>query len=113
MFPPRDALYHDYVGVLSWAAASYEAGIYQGKITFYWARDEPRISRTWQPVTRRKQPADTDEHVVPGTHLSCVTDHIQDMAAVLSKCLSGVEQEVCSTGGRSAGEPASELVRPR
>jgi amino acid adenylation domain-containing protein len=113
MFPPRDALYHDYVGVFSWAAAGYEAGIYQGKITFFWARDEPRISQTWQPVTRCKQPTDTDEHVIPGTHMSCVADHTQDMAAILSECLSGVEQGARGAGRPAAGEPESELVGPR
>lgn len=93
MFPPRLALYHDYVGVLGWAAASYKTGIYHGKITFYWARDEPAIARTWRPVTGRKRPADIEEHVVAGDHLSCVTDHIQGMAGLLSDCLRRAEQE--------------------
>ena len=42
------------------------------------------------------EPDDIEEHVVAGTHMSCVTDHIQGMAEVLSECLSRVEQEASS-----------------
>jgi thioesterase domain-containing protein len=96
MFPPREALYRDYVGVFSWSAAGYRAGAYHGKITFYWAREEPGIAQTWQPVTSRKEPADIEHHLVGGTHMTTVTDHIQGMAEILSECLSRVEQEACS-----------------
>ncbi len=117
MSPPREALYRDYVGVLSWAAAGYKAGIYRGKITFYWAREEPGIPRTWQPVIRRKKPAGTEEHMVAGTHMSCVTDHVQGMAAILSECLAGVEEEARSTGRSGPREPylpgLPELATPR
>ena len=93
MFPPREALYQDYVSVYAWAATGYETGLYQGKITFYWAREEPGIARTWQPVTGRKGQADLEEHIVAGTHMSCVTDHIQDLAEILGECLNRVEEE--------------------
>ena len=98
MFPPREALYKDYVGVLSWAAAGYQTGLYHGKITFCWAREEPVIAQTWQPVMRRKEPPDIEEHMVAGTHMSAVTDHIRDMAEILSECLSRAEHEACSMG---------------
>jgi amino acid adenylation domain-containing protein len=103
MFPPRDALYRDYVGVFSWAATGYRPEIYGGKITFYWAREEPGIARTWEPVTGRKEPADIEEHVVAGTHMSCITDHIEEVAESLSECLSRMEREA----GRvtAAGSP--------
>ena len=80
MFPPREALYRDYVQIFTWAATGYKPDVYRGKITFYWAREEPGIAQTWQPVTARKEPADVEEHVVAGTHMSCVTvtDHLQD-----------------------------------
>jgi acyl-coenzyme A synthetase/AMP-(fatty) acid ligase len=67
-----------------------------GKITFYWAREEPGIARTWQPVTGRKEPADVEEHVVRGTLMSSVTDHVQDVAETLSESLSRVEQNACA-----------------
>jgi amino acid adenylation domain-containing protein len=96
MFPPREALYQDYVGMFSYAAAAYEPGVYRGKITFFWARDEPGIAQTWLPVTGRREPVDNEEHVVAGTHMTCVTDHIHCVAEILSECLSRAEQEACS-----------------
>jgi thioesterase domain-containing protein len=92
MFPPREALYRDYVGVFSWSAAGYRTGIYPGKVTFYWARDEPVIARTWRPVIGRMDPAATAEHVVDGTHMGSVTDHIDDMAALLSADLGALDE---------------------
>jgi hypothetical protein len=70
----------------------YRTGVYPGKITFYWARDEPVIARTWRSVISSKEPADTTEHVVDGTHMGTVTDHIDDMAALLSAGLDGLPQ---------------------
>jgi hypothetical protein len=93
MFPPREALYKDYVGVFNWVAAGYKTGIFGGKITFYWAREEPAIAQSWQPVIRCKEPADIEEHEVAGALMSSVTDHIQGMAGILSECLSRAEQE--------------------
>ncbi len=104
LLPPRDALYQDYVGVLSWAAAAYKTGIYGGKITFYWAREEPEIARTWEPVINSKRPEDVEEHVVAGTHMSCVTDHIQDLADVMGDCLSRVEMQPGVTDPSSAAD---------
>jgi acyl carrier protein len=93
MFPPRDALYRDYVGVFGWAATAYKTGIYRGKITFYWAREEPAIARTWRPVTRAKRLADIEEHLVAGTQMTGITDHVQDVAKRLSECLARVDHE--------------------
>ena len=93
LFPPRDALYQDYVGVLSWAAAAYKTGIYGGKVTFFWAREEPVIARSWAPVMRNMRSVDIEEHVVAGTHMTCITDHIQELADAVGGCLSRVEQE--------------------
>jgi amino acid adenylation domain-containing protein len=94
VFPPREALYADYIGVLTWAAARYKTGIYPGRVTFFWAREEPAIARVWQPVTRRSRAADIDEHAVAGTHMSVITEHIQDLAVKLSACLAQADPEV-------------------
>jgi amino acid adenylation domain-containing protein len=94
MFPPREALYADYIGVLSWASARYRTGIYHGRVTFFWAREEPAIARTWRPVTRRSRTADIDEHAIAGTHMSVITDHVQDLAAKLGACLVQADRPV-------------------
>ena len=92
MFPPRDALYQDYVGVFSWAAGAYRAGVYGGKITFLWAKEEPTIAKTWLPVVKQKASKDVEEHAVDGTHMSSVTVGIAGVAKTLSGCLNRLEQ---------------------
>jgi acyl carrier protein len=109
MFPQRAALYNDYVSVYTWAVTGYETGIYRGKITFFWAREEPGIARTWQPVTGRKERADVEEHMVAGTQMSCVTDHVRELGETLGECLSRVQEEAC--GATMAPTPAS-CTRP-
>jgi thioesterase domain-containing protein len=93
MFPPKDALYADYVGVFSWAAAAYRTGVYGGRTTFLWAREEPGIAETWQPVVKHKLPSDIEEHAIDGTHISCVTDGVDDLAETLSGCLYRLDED--------------------
>jgi amino acid adenylation domain-containing protein len=94
MFPPREALYQDYLGSLVWTSARYKAGIYHGPITFFWAREELGIAQTWRPVTKHTRAAEIEEHPIPGTHMSSITErHIQDLAASLGECLARVGQE--------------------
>jgi len=101
MFPPIEALYNDYIGVFSSLASRYEFGPYPGKITFYWAREEPFIEKSWRPVTEAKDSEDVENHVVPGTHMSCVTRYVQDLAEGLSTCVSRVQEEAASQGSSS------------
>jgi amino acid adenylation domain-containing protein len=93
MFPPRDALYADYVGVFNWAVAAYRPGPYGSKVTFYWAREEPGIARSWRPVTARMNRSECEEHTVDGALMSSVTEHVASLAEVLSQSLSQAEQD--------------------
>jgi amino acid adenylation domain-containing protein len=88
MFPPVEALYKDYVGVLTWLASGYMPDIYPGKITFLWARDELFIKDEWREIVEAKDKDTIENYFVPGTHMSCVTEHIQDVAERLRLCLS-------------------------
>jgi acyl carrier protein len=107
MFPPREALYRDYVGVFNWVAGNYRTGIYSGKITFYWAREDPLMARSWGPVIDGRKPADSEQHTVAGTLMSSVTEHIQETAESLGEGLSRAEQQARSPAGRR------EAVAPR
>jgi amino acid adenylation domain-containing protein len=92
MFPPLDALYADYVGVFNWAATGYRAGLYGGKITFFWPREERGGPRSWQPVTRYKERSDVAEHPVDGDMMTSVTDHVQGLAEALSRSLGAARE---------------------
>lgn len=101
MFPPREALYQDYVGVFAWSAARYRTGLYGGPVTFFWAREEPAIARTWRPVIRRTPAANIEERALAGTHMATVTENIHDLAAGLAECLARPGQEAARLpGGR-------------
>ena len=92
MFPPRDALYRDYVGVFNWLVPDYRPGIYDDKITFYWAREEPAIARSWKPVIDRMSRSSAEQHIVEGELMSSVTEHADGLAEVMSECLRRVGQ---------------------
>ena len=94
MFPPVEALHNDYVGAFAWLVAQYETGIYAGKITFYWAGEEPDMADSWLPVTQAKKSDDVEIHFVPGTHMSCVTEHIQDLAECLRMSMMQEQEEL-------------------
>jgi acyl-CoA synthetase (AMP-forming)/AMP-acid ligase II len=93
MFPPVEALYNDYIGVFNWVVLRHETGVYPGKITFYWPSEEPFGEKIWLPVIEAKASEEIEHHIVSGTHMSCVTEHAQDLATCLGSCLSRVQEE--------------------
>ncbi len=96
MFPPIEALYNDYVGVFGWLVSRYQLRTYNGKIDFYWAADEPYIQEGWSQVPMMKDKQEIEHHLVPGTHMSCVTDYTEIVAERLSESLSRSQQEQLS-----------------
>lgn len=93
MFPPLAALYNDYIGVFSWLVHEYKPRTYPGKITLYWAMEEPIIQETWCQVPIVKDKKELEHHQLPGTHMSCVTDHTQVLATLLSEHLHQTQKE--------------------
>jgi len=87
MFPPLEALYNDYVGVFNWLVSRYKLRAYPGKITFYWAVDEPFFQKYWSQTLVVKDKKEVEHHLIPGTHLSCVTDYTEVLAERLSASL--------------------------
>jgi thioesterase domain-containing protein len=96
MFPPTEALYNDYVGVFSWLVSRYQVRDYPGKIDFYWAADEPIIQETWHKVPLMRDKKGIRHHQIPGTHMSCVTDHTQALAERLSESLHHTQEAALS-----------------
>ncbi len=94
MFPPFEALYNDYIGVFSWLVSDYQPRVYPGKITLYWATEEPIIQETWNQLPVVQDKKELEHHFVPGTHMSCVTDHTQVLAKLLGEHLHQTQREV-------------------
>jgi len=92
MFPPVEALRKDYVGIFTWLAAGYTPDYYPGKITFFWASEEPSIVE-WNKVA---EATEVETYVVPGTLMSCITEHVHTLAKQLSVCVSKAQSLMLS-----------------
>src|SRR6266700_1586206 len=97
MFPPPAALYNDYVGVFNWLVNGYTLRPYSGKITFYWAEEEPDIQEQCSQTSVIKGKKAIEHYILPGTHMSCVTDYTELLAAGLSANLKQSQEAHCIT----------------
>jgi thioesterase domain-containing protein len=93
MFPVLEALYNDYVGVFAWLSTGYRPACYPDKIMFYWAQDEPCIREEWHrmAITSREQ---EEGYMLPGTHMTCVTQYTQVLAEHLRKQLQQIQRDL-------------------
>jgi Thioesterase domain len=85
LFPAIAVLRQDYSMVFEWVNAGYAPDPYPGKLTFFWAREEPGLSRGWQKVAETKE---AEIHIIPGNDLSSRTEHLHEFADQLRACLS-------------------------
>jgi hypothetical protein len=79
-----DALRHDNIGIYYWTIAGYNYAPYPGKVTLFQACEE-RFVGVWQRKAAHEK--DIEVQVIPGTHISCRTNHIQSLAEALSTSL--------------------------
>ncbi len=84
MFPDKAMLYADYIGLLTHVEARYRPGYYPGKVTYLWARDELAAVTAWH---KEAQSDAIEEYIVPGTHMTSVTEHTAIVGEYLSQCL--------------------------
>jgi len=88
LFPTTDALRQDDNALLDWIIAGYNYDLYPGEIMLLWANEEP-FRGVWQRKAAREK--NIELHIVPGTHIGCRTDHVQELAEELSRCLGKVQ----------------------
>jgi thioesterase domain-containing protein len=93
MFPPAEALRKDYIGVITWLNSDYLPDLYPGKVTFFLAREEAFLKGLWRTVAKASV---VEGHVIPGTHISCVTEYTDDLAELLRACRDRAQAEVSS-----------------
>ncbi len=65
----------------------YVPGRYSGRVTLFWPADDPIAPEQAVEWWRRLTPS-VDVHVVPGTHVTCLTDHARSAAEFLGRCLA-------------------------
>jgi thioesterase domain-containing protein len=89
-FPPPETLRYEYPAVFTWATAHYQPSFYHGKVTLFWDEAEPFRRMWWLKWAKDKDQA-VEEHVIPGSHKTCKTEHLHGMAEHLRSCLSEVQ----------------------
>lgn len=90
LFPSTEFLRTDWIGVFVWILSQYRPRQYPGKVTCLWACEEPEYLRTWWgKVVEAKE---LEVHLIPGTHDTCRTEHLHDMAEHLEACLSKAQE---------------------
>ncbi len=80
LLPTTEAIWKDNVALSNWIIAKYGYGSYPGKITLLQAATET-LGFPW----RHKL---AEVHVIPGTHISCRTDHVMALAEEIKRCLA-------------------------
>jgi amino acid adenylation domain-containing protein len=90
LFPSAPVLRRDRWAMNGWMLSAYKPGPYPGKITFFWAREEVGIEAEWRELAEAAQ--ETERHIIPGDHLSCLTKHLPVLAEEFSACLEQVQQ---------------------
>jgi Thioesterase domain len=92
-FPTAETLRQDWIGLFVWIISSYLPRQYPGKVVYFWAREEPFFRVVWRKVTEAQAEAKEFEvHIIPGTHTTCRTDHIHELAAELKMCLCKAQE---------------------
>jgi amino acid adenylation domain-containing protein len=84
IIPILEVLRQDWLGAYDWIVSVYTPHSYTGKVTLFWASEEAGRRAAW---SKMPQPGEVEVHVVPGTHDTCRTDYLRDLAEHLRTCL--------------------------
>ena len=86
--PSSEFLRQDWIGIYVWLASAYIPTHYQGKVTYFWASEEPDSRRVaWKSVAKAEK---SEIIMIPGTHVSCRNEHVHGLAERLGAYLSKI-----------------------
>jgi thioesterase domain-containing protein len=92
-FPPPETLRQDYPAMFTWATSMYKATYYAGEVTLFWDEAEPERRHWWDRWAKGRDEK-VEAHIIPGTHKTCKTEHLNGMVEHLSMCLDAARQSV-------------------
>ena len=89
LIPAPEALRQDWMAVFVWAVSGYSPRQYSGKATYLYAEENPDDRHLWwgKPV----ETENVEIYTIPGTHETCRTEYLHDLAARLKTCLDNVQ----------------------
>ncbi len=89
LIPAAEALRQDWMGIFIWAVSGYIPRQYLGRVAYFFAGERPaKRSMWWGEVTESEK---VEVHVIPGTHETCRTLYLHDLAEQLRICLGSEE----------------------
>ncbi len=89
--PSAEALRLDWMGTFGWAVSDYVPRPYPGKVAYLFAGEIPTDRTVWWG--KAVETDSVEIHVIPGTHQTCRTEHLHDLAECLRMCLSNAQEE--------------------
>ena len=96
LIPAAEALRQDWMAVFIWAISGYSPTRYRGKITYLFARENPDSRKLWWGNVSETENAEI--FIIPGSHETCRTTYLHDLAQQLSACLN---QTYCNSAAAS------------
>ena len=90
--PAAEALRQDWMAVFVWAVSGYLPRRYGGKMTYLFARENPDSRNLWWGKVAETE--NVEMHFIPGTHETCRTEHLHDLAECLKVCLNRAQAAV-------------------
>ncbi|HEV2659726.1 MAG TPA: thioesterase domain-containing protein, partial [Ktedonobacteraceae bacterium] len=85
LFPPIEKLRQDWMAIYAWVSADYDITCYPGNVIFFWDSEVHSGKAGWRRTPWRKVVASdqAEECILPGTHTTCRTEHLPELAARL------------------------------
>lgn len=94
LIPADEALRQDWMAIFVWAVSGYFPHRYSDKMTYFFANENPDSRNLW-----RGKVAETENieiHTIQGTHETCRTEYLQDLAEDLKVCLNKAQEAALS-----------------
>ncbi|MGH2390041.1 MAG: thioesterase domain-containing protein, partial [Chloroflexota bacterium] len=81
----------DLSGIYRWVTAAYKARNYPGRVAHFWAAEEYALDRhslgkIWPAIA-----PNAEFHIIPGSHLSFITTHGDQLAAEIARCVEAAQ----------------------
>jgi thioesterase domain-containing protein len=92
LIPAAEALRQDWMAVFVWSVSGYIPSQYPGKMSYFFARENPDSRKLWWGQVTETE--NVEIHAIPGTHETCRTEHIHDLAEQLHICQSEAQEVV-------------------
>ena len=94
LLPAAEALRQDWMAMFVWAVAGYLPRQYPGRMTYLFAHENPDSRNLWWGKVAETE--NVEIHTIPGTHETCRTEYLHDLAECLKVCLNKAEEAALS-----------------